>query len=441
MMRASFDILTEHLRARLAPGEAFTAWFQGEDSDFVRMNEGKVRQPGSVCQRTLSVDLILGQRHAGGTVAISGDAAADRQRLDALAVTLRGALTDVPDDPFLLYHQSADTTEHVSGGALPDAADVTAGVLDRARGLDFVGIYAAGRVYRGFASSLGQTNWFERASFHLDFSLYLRADKAVKGGYAGETWDTDAFTMRLQAAMADLDVLSRPPKTIAPGAYRVYLAPAALGEVLTVLSWGGFGLKSHRTKQTVFLKMLTGDARLSEQVSLAENTQESTGPPFNSSGFPKPPRVELIQKGRYVDALCSPRSAKEYGASTNGARDDEMPQALDFAAGNLKASEVTARLDTGIYVNNLWYLNYSDRPAGRITGMTRFATLWVEGGRVVAPLNVMRFDETIYRMLGENLLELTRERDFILDSDTYGQRSTACAWVPGALVSDMRFTL
>ena len=73
--------------------------------------------------------------------------------------------------------------------------------------------------------------------------------------------------------------------------------------------------------------------------------------------------------------------------------------------------------------------------------MTRFATLWVEGGRVVAPLNVMRFDETIYRMLGENLLGFTRERDLILDGDTYGQRSTGCAWVPGALVREVRFTL
>ena len=87
-MRASFDILTDHLRARLAPGEAFTAWFQGEDSDFVRMNQGKVRQPGSVSQRTLSVDLIRGQRHAAGTIAISGDAAADRERVDALVVNL-----------------------------------------------------------------------------------------------------------------------------------------------------------------------------------------------------------------------------------------------------------------------------------------------------------------------------------------------------------------
>jgi predicted Zn-dependent protease len=314
-------------------------------------------------------------------------------------------------------------------------------VLDRARGLDFVGIYAAGRVYRGFASSFGQRNWFERSSFHLDFSLYLRADKAVKCAYAGQNWSDDAFLARLEKARGDLDVIARPPKTIEPGAYRVYLAPAAVYEILTVLSWGGFGLKSHRTKQTPFLKMLSGEAKLADMVTLTENTAESTAPAFSAAGFMKPARVPLIDRGKYTGTLCSPRSAKEYGVETNGAGDDEAPQALDFAPGTVPSREVTARLETGIYVNNLWYLNFSDRSAGRITGMTRFATLRVEQGRVVAPLNVMRFDETIYRMLGENLLGLTQERDFILDNDTYGQRSTSCAWVPGALLRDMRFTL
>ena len=56
--------------------------------------------------------------------------------------------------------------------------------------------------------------------------------------------------------------------------------------------------------------------------------------------------------------------------------------------------------------------------------MTRFATFWVEQGTIQAPLNVMRFDESIYRMLGEHLVDLTTERDFILDANTYHRRST-----------------
>jgi predicted Zn-dependent protease len=102
---------------------------------------------------------------------------------------------------------------------------------------------------------------------------------------------------------------------------------------------------------------------------------------------------------------------------------------------------VLSQLDTGVYINNVWYLNYSDRPACRMTGMTRFATFWVENGAIQAPLNVMRFDESIYRILGDNLIDLTAERELILDADSYHQRSTDSGRLPGALVEAFTFTL
>jgi predicted Zn-dependent protease len=86
-------------------------------------------------------------------------------------------------------------------------------------------------------------------------------------------------------------------------------------------------------------------------------------------------------------------------------------------------------------------LNFSDRANCRITGMTRFASFWVEGGEIKAPLNVMRFDDSLFRMLGDKLLGLTRERELLIDSDTYGQRSTGSAMLPGALIKDFTFVL
>jgi predicted Zn-dependent protease len=112
-----------------------------------------------------------------------------------------------------------------------------------------------------------------------------------------------------------------------------------------------------------------------------------------------------------------------------------------MAAGSLPREAVLTQLDTGVYINNVWYLNYSDRSACRLTGMTRFATLWVENGVIQAPLNVMRFDESIYHMLGEHLLDLTAERELILDASTYHCRSTSSSRLPGALVEDFTFTL
>jgi len=65
----------------------------------------------------------------------------------------------------------------------------------------------------------------------------------------------------------------------------------------------------------------------------------------------------------------------------------------------------------------------------------------VEGGRIVAPVNVLRFDDSVYRLLGDNLEALTRETELLLDASSYGARTLASARLPGALVRDMTFTL
>jgi hypothetical protein len=53
----------------------------------------------------------------------------------------------------------------------------------------------------------------------------------------------------------------------------------------------------------------------------------------------------------------------------------------------------------------------------------------------------MRFDDSMYRMLGENLLALTRERKLLLDTGTYGGRSSRSVELPGALIEGLSFTL
>ena len=73
--------------------------------------------------------------------------------------------------------------------------------------------------------------------------------------------------------------------------------------------------------------------------------------------------------------------------------------------------------------------------------MTRFATFWVEDGRIVAPVDVLRFDDTIYRMLGENLEALTRETELRSRPGPTASAQLAHAMrLPGAL-AEMAFTL
>ncbi len=440
-MREHFYNLIDSLVAKLTGDEVLLASFSGEESDFVRFNHAKVRQAGSVRQGYVSLDLIDGARHARATTGITGDAETDLPRLTAAAAGLRTRLPHVGEDPYLLYATEPVSGEQIGDNRLPEPGHALDAVLSAGEGKDMVGLYAAGGIHAGFANSLGQRNWFSSYSFHVDWSFYLAQDKAVKTDYAGFAWDESAFQRKAASAVRQLEALALPSRTIAPGEVRVYLAPAAMAEVLGTMAWGGFGLKAHRTKTTSLLKMVEQGATLNEAVTLRENTRDGLAASFDSAGFIKPDQVTLIDSGVYRDCLVSPRSAAEYGVAANGAGAGEHPASLDMAGGTIPADSILSELGTGIYANHLHYLNYSDRPGCRITGMTRFATFWVEDGEIVAPLNVMRFDETLYRALGTNLLALTAEAELIPSSSTYGGRSTDSTRTPGALIEGFSLVL
>jgi len=438
-MKEHFFGLADRLAGELRAGEVLLANLSAERSDFVRFSRGRVRQAGSVVQRFLSLRLVMARRHATATLAVAGDGE-DLGAARAALARLRDLLPGLPEDPWLLIAEEPHSSTSERRGRLAQAEAVIEQTVRASRERDFVGLYAGGTIFRGFANSLGQRNWHEVDSFNFDWSLHGPDNRAVKSGCAGFDWDEAAFGAKVEDAARELERLAAPPRPIEPGEYRAYLAPRALDELMGLLSWGGFSARSRATKQSPLLRLEHGEA-LSPKVTLLENTADGIAPGFQAEGFVKPARVPLVRSGRLADPLVSPRSAQEYGLACNAAGGGEAPESLDVSPGALDSAEVLAALETGLYISNLWYLNYSDRAAGRITGMTRFATFWVEGGRIVAPVGPMRFDDSVFRMLGASLVDLSRDRELLPDPSTYGERSTASARLPGALLASLRFTL
>jgi predicted Zn-dependent protease len=441
-MQDFFYTLADFIDQQLQANEVYLCNFSAEQSDFIRFSKGKIRQPGSVEQRYLELELIEDNRHTTGQLTLSGDLKTDQERIVTLLAELRHQLPNIPADPYLLYATEVNSTEFIGKNTLPDTQDSLSTIIDATQDNDFVGIYASGGIFTGFANSLGQRNWHSSYNFNLDWSFYYDKDKAVKSAYAGFDWNPVTFQDKIADSLMQLEILHYQAHTIEPGQYRVYLAPTALYEILRLLNWDGFGIKAQRTKETPLLRMLEEPHQnLDPRITLTENIAQGIAPTFQGQGFIKPPQVTLIEQGLFQTPLISPRSAKEYAVLTNGANYEETATSLDLAAGDFAQTEVIKSLDTGVYINNLWYLNYSDRPAGRITGMTRFASFWVENGELIAPLSVMRFDDTLYRILGEQLIALTTERDLIIENDTYEVRSTNSARLPGILVEGFTFTL
>jgi predicted Zn-dependent protease len=445
-MKQRFFDLVDYAVGQLRGTETLLAGFSGEESDFVRFNRARVRQAGSVTQAFLRLTLIVQGRRQHTTLALAFDTASDRAAIGSAIETMRAESASLPADPLLLYATEVRSSNLERRGRLPDAGEAVDCVIAAADGADLVGIFASGPVFRGFANSLGQRNWHRVDSFQLDWSVYLGGnrdvkDKAVKSTYASETWNAQEVTRRIRSTRDQLGFLAAGARALEPGRYRAFLTPAALEELIGMLSWDGVSARSQRTRQSSLQKLVDGEAALSPMISLRENTAEGLAPSFDDSGFPRPSQVPLITAGRHAGALVSARTAKEYDLAANGATDEESMQSADLDGGTLPMSEALAALDRGILVANLWYLNFSDRSSCRITGMTRFATFWVEAGRIVAPLNVMRFDDSIYRMLGSELQALTREREWLQSRSTYDRRSVESSRLPGALLSSLALTL
>ncbi|WP_458723465.1 TldD/PmbA family protein [Pseudomonas brenneri] len=436
----AFKDLVEWLKQAITDGEQFHLGYAAESSEFVRLNHARVRQAGQVQQASVNLKLIHDGRHADLGITLAGAPELDRQRLAEGLQQLRETLPLLPQDPYLLLNHNAWKSQNEQARPLPDLDQVLAEISQAAQGVDLVGFYAAGPISRGFASSSGAFGWHQANSFNFDFSLFHANGEAVKASYAGDAWDSAAFAQRFQQAREQLEYLGRPLHTLAPGQYRAYLAPAALEEIVSMLAWGGFSAQAIASKGSPLQRLYAGDQALNPRVSMAEQVSASLSPAFSRDGYPRSD-VTLISAGHAEGRLVNSRSAAEYGLSTNGADGDESPSAFEMAAGDLAQADILKQLGTGLYISNLWYLNYSDQPAARLTGMTRFATFWVEDGEIKAPVSTMRFDDSVYHLLGSQLEALTAERELLLSASTYSERSTSSNLLPGALVKRLTLTL
>jgi predicted Zn-dependent protease len=448
-VRAIFDRLADVLASRARAGELVAATLEAEASEFVRFNGARLRQAGVVERAVARLRLVDGGRQAFHPVTLPGlGAGADAIAVvvDEALATLRAVLADSPPDPLLDVNRDPVVETDDGPDAPFDRAVFVDAVASAAGDADLVGFCAAGPVARGFCSSAGTRLWYRRTGVSFDWSIHLPVDpangarKAVKAGWSAPALDVAALSAAIARSRADAAVLARPVRRPPPGDHRVLLAPRALADLLELLGWGGFSARARLTGQSPLARFARGES-LSPLLSIAEDLAAGFAPGFQSDGYRRPGRVPLVDRGALADALVSPRTAREFGLASNAAGDAEAPESLRVAPGTMRTTDALARLGTGVSISNLWYLNWSDRAAGRVTGATRFSSLWVEDGEPVAPIEAMRFDDAVGRMLGDALEALGDTPERMPASDTYEGRATGGIEAPCALVGALTFAL
>ncbi len=439
-LQQHFEVLGTRLLSELTPGEDATINVSAEETLFIRFNGNRVRQNTDLTQITLTLRLQSGGRSVEQSTSLGGDDATDQLAVTRLLARCRSEVLVLPVDPNQVPIENHGISSEAFRGTLLTPAQLVQAVLAAADGCDLAGLYAGGTVIRANRNSKGQRHWFSNETFFFDYSLY-NGPQAAKGCYAGSHWDDAQWAASLQRTKIMLQLLSKPQQSVRPGAYRCYFAPRAFSDLLGMLGWNALSGAAWKQGRSPFKKLAEKELSLSPLLHIDENFALGLTPRFNSVGEVSQTCFPLIEAGEVKTLLVNSRSAKEYGLLANGASDTEAPRAMDVRTGLLREQDVLKELGTGLYLSNLHYLNWSDPVSARITGMTRYACFWVEGGEVVGPIKDMRWDESLYDALGSKLMALTTHAEIDPAVDTYFQRALGGSRTPGALIDQFTFTL
>jgi predicted Zn-dependent protease len=430
----------KNLFSQLKGNESATLSLAAEETEFTRFNHSLIRQHTWVKQCQIFLKYQKGQKSLEISVQLGWDDEQARELLNEVLESARDQISSIPDDPFLAPLSCTDQSLCSHQGTLPSPEIWPSCLSDPLTEQDLAGISSMGPVYRGLMNSLGMSHWYETQSFSFDYSLY-DGENAVKNVYAPYQWKQEELREKLNLDIVMLEKLKRPPKKLEPGKYRCYLGPQAVAEILSLLSWGALSYAQTQRGNSPLLKLWKNERQLSELFSLDEDFSQGLVPRFNNLGESAPEKITLIQNGHINELLTSQRSALQYDALSNKASESEVPRALSMRGGSLEDKDILKKIGTGLYLANLHYLNWSNVTEARLTGMTRFACLWVENGEIVGPIEDMRFDETLYSFFGKHLVELTSEKMFHPNLSTYSERSLGGVTCPGALIDQFTLTL
>ncbi len=436
-----FNSLTAFVFSLLKEGENIATTFSAEESNFMRFNNAKVRQIGVVEQAELSFTFWKNKRTFATSFTLSLDEEKDKNLCIMAISEAREQCAELPEDPYQVIATAHEVSESFFDGFLLPHNDIVDTILTPVQDLDFTGLFSQGTVYRGSANSSGAKHWFETKNFVLDFSVWLENGRAVKSCYSGRNWNTKEYETKISFARESLLALNNEQKALTSGKYRAFISADALKEFVDFFSWNGLGERDMRQGESAFIALRENRESFSDKITISQDFTLGGEPRFNDMGEVAPEKLVLIESGKLTNTIISSRTAKEFALESNGGDENEGVKSLCINAGTLEEKDILQALGTGIYVSNFHYLNWSDVQNARITGMTRFSCMWVEGGKIIAPIKDMRWDDSLYNLLGDKLEAITKEQHLFSETSTYDRREVGSCLLPGILVSELHFTL
>jgi predicted Zn-dependent protease len=334
----------------------------------------------------------------------------------------------VPGLPPQKYPAIAAFHAGTANAGAPERRPGVKAALDLARGakLQASGFFDTGASWAAIANKQGNFAFFAASS--ASYSTTMRTEDGTGSGWAGGGAPRvgDLRPGELAARAARKSESSARPRELAPGRYTVVLEPQAVADLLGALP-GALSARTADEGRSYFSKPGGGnrvDERLfADSVTIRTDPFDARVPdrPWASEALPAR-ATTWIDKG-VLKALAVSRY---WGRKTSK---EPLPVSgnLIMDGGKGTVDDLVAGVERGLLVTRFWYIRSVNPQTIQLTGLTRDGVWLIEKGKIVAPVNNFRFNESPANLL-KNVEALS------------AAASTGSAVVPGVRARDFNFS-
>jgi predicted Zn-dependent protease len=416
----SADEILSLLEAAVERGknlEGIEAIYLGQSGHHMRLAESKVIQSSLVDESALRIRAV----HAGAEACVETNRLTAQGIADAVArAESLVKATPPPAEPVELPTSGVGTAENPALSAANHEAVLENGPSEKSAllheallahekdDLSLAGRFHTGQQVQAIRSSNGVAGYHEGTFCDLALSSLDRP--AGHGGSSHRervdaNFDPDRIVALAEETRAECHQ-AKDPVVPELGDWDVVLAPAALAELLSWLAGIGFSSDAWDDGMS-FIHGRIDERVTGGAITLVDDGQMPTGMglpiPWDVEGQPKV-RVPLLEGGVARGIVHNWKSARGAGCASTGHAirrqfspgGGSSPTHLHLSPGNASLDDLIGQVDRGLYVTRFHYVNGLIEPRRAVmTGLLRDAAFKIEGGKIGAPIQSMRFNDSI----------------------------------------------
>lgn len=376
------------------------------ESALTRFANNTIHQNVSDETRGASIRVAIGQRTA--RVSTNRLDEASIRRATAQAIELARANEEDPGLPPMAPGEDIAPIDRWDSRTAELSAEARAGAVREsiaaiaARNASAAGIYSNERSTQILLNSNGVFARHDETG--ATFSVTATASDSSGWAKASAVRASDIDTLALARSAGEKAALSKAPRRMEPGVYRVILEPAAVldlvGQIFADCS--ATAIDEERS----FLNGRFDERLFGANITIRDDVRHplQDGAPFDGEGVARR-GLTLFENGHPREMPYSRTAALRDGRTPTGhgyaLPNDvgESPSNIVIEGGSASMPDLMQKLGRGILVTRLWYIREVDPFRKVMTGMTRDGTFFVDGGEIQYGLHNFRFNVSVVDLL------------------------------------------